>query len=267
MKSNIIIAIVLLAAPMALFAQNSGDFAVPFSDPNKRGKVYAHLNSGSITIKGTGRKDVLVKYAGENDDDKDKGRNRDGLRRISGGTLDLQVAESNNLIKISSGSWNNSTNLEIEVPTGVDLKVHTDNDGTLRISNIQGEVELDNYNGDIYANNISGSAVATSYNGEIKITFDNVSPDTPMSYTTYNGDVDLSFPSTTKATFKMKTNQGEILSGFDMNLIRSEPIQKKDERSGVYKVTVNDWVKGEINGGGPEIVMKSYNGDLYIRKK
>jgi DUF4097 and DUF4098 domain-containing protein YvlB len=240
---------------------------VPFSDPNKRGKLSAHLNSGSITIKGTARKDVLVKYSGEGDDHDHREKSRDGLRRISGGTMDLEVAESNNFVKISSGSWNNSTNLEIEVPSGIDLKVHTYNDGTLRVESIQGEVEMDNYNGDVYAYNISGSAIANSYNGEIKITFDKVTPDTPMSFTTYNGDVDLTFPPTVKFSLKMKTNQGEILSGFDVNLVKSSPVQKKDEKSGVYRVKIDDWVKGDINGGGPEITLKSYNGDLYIRKK
>jgi hypothetical protein len=33
------------------------------------------------------------------------------------------------------------------------------------------------------------------------------------------------------------------------------------------KVVVNEWVKADINGGGPEFSMKNYNGDILIRKK
>ena len=88
-----------------------------------------------------------------------------------------------------------------------------------------------------------------------------------MSFTTFNGDVDLTFPATLKATLKMKTEQGEILSGFDMNMIKTGPIQKKDTKSGTYKVVIDEWVKGDINGGGAEFTMKNYNGDIIIRKK
>ena len=132
---------------------------------------------------------------------------------------------------------------------------------------MDGEVEITTYNGEIAAENISGSVIATTYNGEIKITFDKVKEGVPMSYSTYNGDIDITFPAALKATFKMKTEQGEILSGFDMKMIESGPVQKKDTKSGTYKVVIDEWVKGEVNGGGPEISMRNYNRDVIIRKK
>ncbi|MFZ6001954.1 MAG: DUF4097 family beta strand repeat-containing protein [Bacteroidota bacterium] len=257
----------MMCMTLSAFAQNSGEFPVPLSDPSKKGKLKAHINYGSITVKGTARKDVLVKYSGEDDKNSPKSPSKDGLKRISSGTLDLEVSENNNQVKVQSDSWNNKMNLVIEVPTGFDLNVHTYNDGDLFVSNIQGELELTNYNGEITAENISGSVVATTYNGEIKVTFDKVTEGTPMSYSTYNGDIDITFPAATKASFKMKTNQGEILSGFDMNVVRSGPVQKQDTKSGTYKVVIDDWVKGDINGGGAEITMKNYNGDIIIRKK
>ena len=88
----------------------------------------------------------------------------------------------------------------------------------------------------------------------------------PMSYNTYNGEVDLTLPEDTKANFKMKSDRGEIFSGFEMQLEPSKPETRADSKSGVYKVKVNEWVKGKINGGGPEITIKTYNGDVYIRK-
>jgi hypothetical protein len=65
---------------------------------------------------------------------------------------------------------------------------------------------------------------------------------------------------------KMKTDRGEILTGFEVNLIKSAPVEKRDDKSG-FKVTLNEWVKGDINGGGAEVTMKSYNGDIKVRKK
>jgi DUF4097 and DUF4098 domain-containing protein YvlB len=255
---------------VAAMAQSTGEIPVPLTDPSKKARMKVHINYGSITVKGAARKDILVKYvAGDDDDDRHSGRKseKDGLRRVGGGTIDLEVAENNNFVKVSSSSWSNKINLEIEVPSNIDLQVHTYNDGDLEISNIVGEVELDNYNGPITAENISGSVVATSYNGEIKVTFDKVTDGAPMSFTTYNGDIDLMFPSTLKSSLKMRTNQGEILTGFDVNLMRSGPVQKSDSKSGTFKVIIDEWVKGDVNGGGPEFVMKTYNGDILIRKK
>jgi len=280
MKKQIItIVIVLIGIVLQSQAQESGDFAVPLSDPAKRGKLKAHLNYGSITVKGTARKDILVKYSsvqGDSDHDEDhddhdredrKTSNKSGLKKIGGGTMDLEVTERENFVIVNSDTWSHRMKLEIEVPSGFDLNVSTYNDGDLRISNIQGELELNNYNGEILAESISGSVVATTYNGEIKVTFDKITEGTPMSYSTYNGDIDITFPATLKATLKMKTEQGEILSSFDMKMIKSGPVQKTDTKSGTYKVIVDEWVKGEVNGGGPEFTMKNYNGDIIVRKK
>lgn len=266
MKKQIVIALILCFASMA-HAQSSGDLPIPLSDPTKRGKLKAHLNYGSITVKGTARKDVLVRYSSADEKSDKSSSTKDGLKRIGGGTLDLEVSENSNNVKVQSGSWNNKMDLVIEVPTGFDVKVSSYNDGDILISNIEGEVDITTYNGEIAAENISGSVIATTYNGEIKVTFDKVKEGIPMSYSTYNGDIDITYPATLKATFKMKTEQGEILSGFDMKMIEGGPVQKKDIKSGTYKVVIDEWVKGEVNGGGPEISMRNYNGDVIIRKK
>lgn len=272
MKKQVLI-FIFLCFTCAAFAQDAGEFAVPLSDPAKRGRLKAHLNYGSIRIKGTARKDVLVKYSSGDSKIKHKTKSsesetgREGLKKISSGTLDLEVSENGNYVKVESNSWSTKIDLEIEVPVGFDMKIGAYNDGDVYISGIQGEIEINTYNGEIGAENISGSVVATTYNGEIKVTFDKVTDGTPMSYSTYNGDIDITFPATFKGTFKLKTNQGEILSGFDMNMIKSGPVQKKDTNSGTYKVVIDEWVKGDVNGGGPEISMRNYNGDLIIRKK
>jgi len=251
-------------------AQSTNDFTVPLSDPAKRGKLKAHLNSGSITVKGTARKDVLVKYTDvemEEDRHEEKSGSKSGLRKIGGGGMDLEVSEAENFVKVESQSWRHALNLEIEVPAGFDMEVSTYNDGDLMITNVQGEVELTNYNGEITALNISGLVVATTYNGEVKATFDKVSDNKPMSFSTYNGNIDLTFPASLKASLKMKTEQGEIYTDFDVAIKNSGPVQKKDTKSGVYKVTIDEWKRADVNGGGPEVTMKNYNGDIYVRKK
>ena len=295
-KYILIIAVVCVTIGMVLIssaiasAQAANEFTIPLSDPAKRGKLKAHLNYGSITVKGTARKDVLVKYKsvedGEDEDDdddddherikvrvnvntntkKDERPSKEGLKKIGGGGLDLEASEYNNFVKVQSDSWNNKIHLEIEVPSGFDVDVHTYNDGDLVLTNVQGDLELTNYNGEITALNISGSVVATTYNGEIKVTFDKVTEGAPMSYSTYNGDIDITLPATLKASLKMKTEQGEMFTDFDVKMTSTGPVPIKDTKNG-FKIIIDDWKKGDVNGGGAEITIKNYNGDIYVRKK
>jgi hypothetical protein len=267
MKKQSIVMLVM-ACLMSLGAMAQGnEFNIALSDPAKRGKIKVHLNSGSITIKGTARKDVLVRYKPEEDEEDRGDDKKNGLKRVSGGGIDLEASENANFVTIKSNSWNNEVDLEIEVPSGMDVQAHTYNNGDLMMTNIQGELALTNYNGEITALNISGSVIATTYNGEIKITFDKISEGVPMSYHTYNGDVDISFPAATKGSFKMKTEQGDIYTDFDMKIVSSGPKKTEDTKSGTYRIVIDDWKKGDVNGGGPEITMKTNNGDIYIRKK
>ncbi len=85
------------------FAQNANEFTVPLSDPSKRCKLKANLNFGSITIKGTARKDILIKYKEGSDnecddcdeehdhdrDDKEERKSKEGMKRIGGGGMDF----------------------------------------------------------------------------------------------------------------------------------------------------------------------------------
>ncbi len=248
-------------------AQTNNDFTIPLKDPTKRGKLNASLNSGSITVKGTARKDILVRYTSASENKDDKRDTKEGLKRVSGGSVDLSATEDNNMVKISSNSWNEELNLEIEVPMNFDVKMHTYNSGDLKISNVSGEIDLTNYNGAIYADNIKGSVVATTYNDDVKVTFDEIKEDVPMAFSTYNGNIDVTFPATVKATMKFKADQGDIFTGFDVDIKSSGPVKREESKGGVYKVSVNDWKKGDFNGGGAEFTFKNYNGDIYVRKK
>jgi hypothetical protein len=272
---NFLMVMVMLISGVAS-AQDSGEFIVPFSNPSGAMKLVVDIKTGSIKVKGTARKDVMVKYSSEKDEDDDHDRhdhdndrksNRDGLKKISSGTMNLEASEYQNTVKITSDNWSAKIEVTVEVPSTINMKVKTYNDGDLDINNITGTVELINYNGAITATGISGTVVAETYNGDIKIAYDKLTPDTPLSYANYNGDIDLTFPAGLKASFKMKTKQGEILSGFDAQVQKSNPITKTESKTGVYKVQIDDWVKVDVNGGGPEISVQTYNGDIYLRKK
>jgi len=274
-----VLTIVALLAAGSLWAQDSGEFTVPFSNPAGAFKLNVDIKTGSIKIKGTARKDVLISYHAAKDEgdheeteapEEDTPRpraNRDGLKKIGGSAMNIEASEYQNTVKVVSDNWSERIEMTVEVPSTISVKAKTYNDGDLEVTNITGVVELVNYNGAITATGISGTVVAETYNGDIKIAYTQLTPNTPLSYANYNGDIDLTFPAGFKGSFKMKTKQGEILSGFDAQVQKASPVTKTESKTGVYKVTVDDWVKADVNGGGPEITVRTYNGNIYLRKK
>lgn len=256
---------------VSVIAQDSGQLKIPLTNPGQPGKLKVDINSGSITVRGSNVSEVIINYKKLERKIKDKNKgestNKDGLTKISANALDLEAYEKNNTVVVESDSWGQGVDLDIQVPKNFDLRLEGYNNGDIQVNDIVGEIEAVNYNGKITLENISGSVVAETYNGAIVVTFDKVTPDTPMAYINYNGRIDLSFPASTKASFKLKSKQGEIYEGFGMEMIQSK-VKTESERtkSGVYKVKVDTWVRGNINGGGPEITIQTYNGNIYIRK-
>ena len=278
-KKNITMPDLLIILAMLLtgtLSAQSNEVNIPLSNPSERGKLSVNVNSGSITVKATSRKDVLLRYKevinesrdAKNEKNKENSdSNRAGLKRIAGSGLDIEITEYQNSVSIESGSWSQRLTIELEIPSGFDVFLHTYNNGFIMVTGVQGALELENFNGKITALNISGSVVASTYNGDIKVTFDKVTPNTPMSYSTFNGDIELSLPSDSKATIKGRTEQGSIYSDFDIQFRNSGPLQKKEKKGDVFRVVIDEWKVGDINGGGPELTMQNYNGDLIIRKK
>lgn len=264
MKTINLIILLLALMPLGLLAQEDNRIVVPFSKPGEAKKVSIQVNRGSVVLTGNAQqKEVIVKYKSRSESKLKLVESNNGLKKIVGGLPNIKIEEHNNTVEIHSQDWNKAVDFTITVPKNVNLEISTHNDGKTEIDNIAGEITVDNHNGPISATKISGTIIANCYNGGIKIDYDKVTPNTPLSYTCYNGDLDISFPSSMKADVRMRTDMGEIFTGFEMNLIQGSANGKKKGS----KVYVDGWITGKINGGGPEVVLKNYTGNIYIRKK
>jgi hypothetical protein len=90
-----------------------------------------------------------------------------------------------------------------------------------------------------------------------------------MSFSTMQGDIDITLPPDVKASFKMKSEQGEIFSDFDIAMthqVAKAQVGEKTE-SGKYRIAFDKSIYGIVNGGGQEIGFNTFGGDIYIRKK
>jgi len=244
---------------------------VAFSDPSRPGKVIAEIVSGGITVKGENRRDVSI-VTGQVPD-KPPVRPQappgpaQGLRRLSQ-SPGFTVEEERNEMKIEATSFRRRSGLfEVHVPTRTNLKLNAVNDGTITVENVDGDLEIENVNGPVVLTNVSGSVVANSVNGGVKAQLTRVTAQKAMAFISLNGNVDVTLPATLKATLKMRSDQGDIFSDFDVQL-RSVPTTPNNNprAGGKLRLEVNRSVYGAVNGGGPEIELRTFNGSVFLRK-
>lgn len=256
-----------LGTLLAYQAWGQGDrVSVPFRDASKPRTLVVHLLNGGITIHGSSSGNEAV-VEGTGSDRHTRRQEVAGMHRIDSGAGGFDVTEENNVVTVHAGI--NSGNLTITVPTQTSLKVKTVNGGKLQIDGVSGEIDAENTNGSIMITNVSGSVLANSQNGKVTVTLDRVTAGKEMSFSSMNGSVDVTLPADTKANLRMRTDNGEIWSDFDVKLTGGPPPTVEDNRrnGGRYRMRVDKSVIGTINGGGPEMRFQSFNGSIYIHKK
>jgi DUF4097 and DUF4098 domain-containing protein YvlB len=268
MKTTRIITILAVAVLLNVkaWAQEAGkeQLVVPLSEPGKPFKLEAHLVDGSITVNGYEGKDIIVEVFTS---DKRHEEHGTGMHRINNGNnADVQAEEHNNEVVIH-GTAGRAANLLIKVPMNEgSFKFGTVNNGNISGSNLNGDLEVSNVNGGIKLTNISGSVVANTINGNVIVTFKSIDPKAAMAYSTLNGNVDVTFPASLKANVKLKSDRGDVFTDFDVATDMHKPEVAKSNGKGMYSLKIEDWVYGTINGGGPQLLMKTTFGNLYIRR-
>ncbi len=297
-KSLMIIApvILLIAAGMTAPAQEgtAERATVSFSNPAKPGKVEVDLREGSITVRGYEGKDVIVEARwreklltkedrevaaaldrlreAELDEEeltkkKAQAEKSRGMRMLQVESAGLTVEEEENVVRIDVDEGKRSVDLVIQVPFSTTLRLDS-GDGDVTVERVDGEIEISSNDGSITLNNISGPVVADSSDGEIKAVFGKVTPGKPMSFSTMDGDIDITLPSDVKASLKLKSEEGKVFTDFDIRLTPSQQKKEQDERKegGGYRVSFEKVSLGLINGGGVEIQLTTYEGDIFIRR-
>lgn len=263
----LIIALAFISFASAGAQDFNEQIAVPLSKPGERGKLEVGLVRGDITVKAYSGKDVIIDASSKESDcdscNEDKKSAPSGMKRISTSSIEFSASENNNKVEIETNSWKRPINLVVQVPANFDLEIGTIH-GVIKVTGINGTMEVSGTNGPITLENVSGSALCNTVNGKIEASFGKVNANEPMSFVTLNGNVDITLPSNVKAKAKMKSDQGEVYTDFDMAISKPKP---EKSSSGNYKVTINSWVYGNINGGGPEYTFKNMNGDIFIRSK
>lgn len=284
MKRTLITLVGIAIAAAAIAQDNTSEkFTIPLSKPGERARIELNHMNGNITVEAYAGKEVIISvtssgYTSDDHDhdcddcddhkEKQKDKNKDknlppGMKRIEVNPLELRANESNNVVEIHSESWKRRMNIEIKTPFNTDLELQNVH-GAIHVKNIDGSLEISGVNSDINLENISGSVLANSVNGSIVVSFKSITSEEPMSFVTLNGDVDVTLPASSKITAKLRSDRGEIYTDFDMTMESSKTDVKTE--NGEYEVSINSWVYGKVNGGGPEYTFKNMHGSIILRK-
>jgi len=172
----------------------------------------------------------------------------------SGGSLQVKTR----MPKDGDGVWSwlagehvsTNVNYRIQVPQNMNLTVATVN-GRIAVLGVHGLIELETTNGAIQTSQTAGSLKAETTNGSINAELTSVSPGRSMTLETTNGGISVMVPGTMHADVEARTTNGRISS--DLPITVQGKIMKNS-------------LSGKLNGGGPELILRTTNGGIDIRK-
>jgi hypothetical protein len=263
----------LLALASRGNAQGAGGdlqrFQVPWSDPSRPGLLQIQLVNGGIEVEAYEGQEVLFEVSSESEPDEPNPKAQ-GMRRIPGASFGVSVVEKDNVMTLDSSSWQSALNVKARVPARSRLKLGTVNDGDISVRGVRGELELANTNGEIEVRGAGAPVVAQTVNGDVTVIIAALPAGggaEPMAFSSLNGDIDVSLPPQTRASLRFDIGgHGEIYSDFEVALQDRAPEIREERREGFTRIDVERAIWGTINGGGREILLKTFNGDVYLRK-
>ena len=263
---RIFLTALLCTLTMTIFAQ-SEEVTIPFDDATSDKELHIKIFQGEITIQGTNRQDILVTYEVIEDEKEEalSSTDKEGLKKISGGNLDLEMSSDNNLAEIKSHNWNKNIRFSIEVPTSIRLNIQKNIGGNVLVSDVKGNINIENNVGDIEVKSIVGMVSASTNAGDITCHFKEIPEAQNMLFTTTTGKIDLSLPALFAANLKLKTDMGDIYSDLDLQMVKKELEPKTKDDGDSFKFFHSDYTFATLNGGGPELTIKSKLGSIYLR--
>ena len=252
-----------------------GKITVPLSSPSQPVTLKVHMITGSIDVTAGAGSQVVVEETGMTGAAR-RARHQSsepippGMHRLDTNGNDLDVVEDHNVVTVKTDVPGRAGNLNIQVPVNTSVELKTVSGGHIDVTGISGDIDVQATTGSVTLTNVSGSVVAHTINGNLTASLNRITAGKPMSFTSLNGKVDVTLPADTKARLRLKSTNGAVYSDFDVKMEPdgSKPVVEDNHgQGGKYRIRLDRSVYGSINGGGPEFLFQTMNGDILIHKK
>lgn len=276
MKKVILILVCISFWVQVGFAQNvsigngsrsgrAGEYKVKFGGSGKERRLEINLDKSDLTIEGYNGDELII----TTDEKSSPPERAKGLKSLyANGTdntgIGLEIITEGSTIKLTKVNKQDG-DYKIKVPKNISLTITEmswHGGGDFKISDIEGNIEVEAKTTNVVIRNLNGSVVAHNTSGDIDVIFSKVNADKPTSITNVSGEVDITLPADTKANLKTKSISGEVYTDFDIAM------DKKGDKNEQMKWIGGGYeAKGSIGGGGVEMRLESISGSVYIRKK
>jgi hypothetical protein len=282
MKKQLILLCSIILTANSLFAQKSYKLA----------KTSGHLSlnlTGAIVEGYSGNEIIFSLPTAENVVEDERAK---GLRVINGSGftdntgLGLDVTVNGEEIVVNSVTKDRSAILTVKVPQNIKVSFKNASNvfqAEVILKNLKNEIDVStSYNKIKLENNTGPMNIKTLY-GSVDAVFPSDIKG-PVSIVSVYGYVDVSLAGTTKANVELSTSYGKIYAAEGLKIaVEKTSIEKSesnnsgsvnlsDSGSG-YTVSsftsgrVSDNIKGKINGGGADLILKSSYKNVYLREK
>jgi hypothetical protein len=143
--------------------------------------------------------------------------------------------------------------------------------GDVEVKNVTGDVDLHTVSGDVKADSIRGSVEADTVSGSVILT--NISDAERIGGRTTSGKVVYEGEIASNGFYTLNAHSGRVEftvpagSAFDVNAkVFSGSIDSE------FDITVRGTIdkkslKGSVNGGGAEVDLRAFSGNIYLKKK
>jgi len=151
------------------------------------------------------------------------------------------------------GTRNNDVSVQftVRVPAGVRVRVSSVNGG-VEVEGTTAEVHASSVNGSVRARSTGGPVHASSVNGSVTASMGRFTLDDDLSFSSVNGAVRVEFTDLENADVEMSTMNGSASTDFPLTVQgRFNP------RS----------IRGTIGRGGPRVKLSTINGSVELRKR
>ena len=225
------------------------------------------LKFDNVAIEGYNGKEVLITANVEEQEENDRAK---GLRVVNGSGLSdnsgmgMNIQNNAGVTEISMVGMPMEDSVHVRVPFNLPISVKGRggffNGGGIEIKDVKAEVEISSTMSDVKVINVTGPINVKVAQGDVVAKF--VQPvKGPISLIAAMGAVDVAFPAKFGANVDMKTSMGNIYAADEFQF--EKPVE--EPKSNPYNMS--NTVKGKMNGGGQDVILKTSMGDIYIRSQ
>jgi hypothetical protein len=214
---------------------------------------------GAIDIETHAKETVLVEVtiSGKNEDDMDVSFKNKGDNVSIKGDFDRSgFGFGNNHIRVT---------YKVTLPQTYNVDLDTSG-GSIKIENLNGEVDAYTSGGSISLENMQGDVDIKTSGGSLNL--DNIIG--KIDAKTSGGSIKLKLPTNPTKDSRVKTSGGSITAylakDVAVNLFAKTSGGRASSEFSIDGKTTKRSIKGTINGGGPELVLKTSGGSVSIKE-